>query len=281
MAPIDTSGVAVPVPEVEEYLDHAELALENGDPQSALESCQEALQRAPRHPEALFLLAESYRDMGNLSQCIDAYRRAVLADPHYSEAWSALGTMHVLQMKWEEARRAFNRAIREYIGNPEAWYGRGLLRERRGDLAGADRDLARACRLDAETYPFPVPLTDDEVESVVDAAIAGLHPNLQEYLKNVAVLLEEVPADDLLSQYDPPMPPGELLGYFSGYSLMERTVENPWSNLPSAIVLFRRNLQRHAQDRETLVEELQTTLYHEVGHFLGLDEEGLKARGLE
>lgn len=267
--------------EVEAFLDHAEMALDNGDPEAALESCQEALSREPKHPEALFLLAESHRDMGNLDQAVDGYRRAVLADPRYSEAWSALGIVYLVQMQWEEARRALNRAIREYIGNAEAWYGRAILRERRGDMAGADRDLARACRIDSLSFPFPSPLGDDEVERVVEEAISGLHPTLKSYLSNVAILLEEVPSDELLEQYSPPVPPGELLGYFNGYSLTERSVENPWSNLPSAIVLFRRNLQRHATDRETLIEELQTTLYHEVGHFLGLNEDDLKERGLE
>lgn len=119
------------------------------------------------------------------------------------------------------------------------------------------------------------------MEHVVEQAVTGLHASLKEYLQNVAILLDEVPKEDVLRQYDPPMPPGELLGYFSGYSLMERSVENPWSNLPSAIVLFRRNLQRYARNRDHLIEELRTTLYHEVGHFLGLDEEDLKERGLE
>jgi predicted Zn-dependent protease with MMP-like domain len=111
--------------------------------------------------------------------------------------------------------------------------------------------------------------------------LESLHPSLQEYLANVAILVEEIPSDEILSQYDPPVSPGELLGYFSGASLMDRSVEDPWSHLPSAIILFRRCLQRYAQSHEQLIEELSTTIYHEVGHFLGLDEEDLKERGLE
>jgi predicted Zn-dependent protease with MMP-like domain len=115
----------------------------------------------------------------------------------------------------------------------------------------------------------------------VTEAISELHPTLQEYLKNVAIMLEEVPDDDILRQYDPPASPLELLGYFSGHSLMERSENDPWSGLPGTIVLYRRNLERHARSHEELVHELRITLFHEVGHFLGLDEEDLEERGLD
>ena len=42
-----------------------------------------------------------------------------------------------------------------------------------------------------------------------------------------------------------------------------------------------RNLARRSADREELIEQLRITLFHEVGHFLGLDEDDLEARGLE
>jgi predicted Zn-dependent protease with MMP-like domain len=189
--------------------------------------------------------------------------------------------MHLFLLELEEARRALNRALREDPGNPEAWYARGLLRERSEDWEGADRDLARAARLDPSTYPFPATLSDEQLEAAVEEVLGSLHPTLQEYLANVAILVEEVPSVEILRQFDPPLSPGELLGYFSGHSLLERSTVDPWSHLPAAILLFRRPLQRYAQTREQLIRELRTTIYHEVGHFLGLEEEDLEARGLE
>jgi predicted Zn-dependent protease with MMP-like domain len=56
---------------------------------------------------------------------------------------------------------------------------------------------------------------------------------------------------------------------------------DPWSHFPSSIVLYQRNLERAARDRRELVEEIRATLLHEVGHFLGLDEEELWQRGLD
>ena len=112
-------------------------------------------------------------------------------------------------------------------------------------------------------------------------ALQALHPTLREYLRDVPILLEEFPSDEILQHYDPPAYPTELLGYFSGHSLMKRSLEDPWSGVPGAIVLFRRNLQRYAQDHEHLLEELRITLFHEVGHFLGLSEQDLEERGLD
>jgi predicted Zn-dependent protease with MMP-like domain len=46
------------------------------------------------------------------------------------------------------------------------------------------------------------------------------------------------------------------------------------------IHLFQRNLERIARDEEELVEEIRITLFHEIGHRLGFDEEGVDALGL-
>ena len=56
---------------------------------------------------------------------------------------------------------------------------------------------------------------------------------------------------------------------------------DPVTHLPASIVLFQRNLERFARDREELAEEIRVTLVHEVGHFLGLDEDELYERGLD
>ena len=265
----------------DELLDAAESALEGNDPGTAYDACQAILASNPKDGNALYLLAEAMRDLGDGVRALDTYRRCVMVEPNFSPAWSGLGVLHLNGLEYDEAARALNRAIREDVTNAEAWYGRAILRELRNDFAGADRDLARAARLDPVGFPLPVNLDDETIDTIVSEAMARLHPDLQDYLSNVALLLDEVPSPDVLGQYDPPAPPTHLLGYFNGYSLMERSLEDPWSRLPSAIVLFRRNLQRLASDRDQLIEELRITFYHEVGHFLGLSEADLEARGLD
>jgi predicted Zn-dependent protease with MMP-like domain len=268
-------------PELNEYLDLAEDALDRGDPGAALSLCDQVLAHVPDHPGAMFLTAEAYRDLRDLEESEARYRRVLQTTPDHAASWSGLGTVLFDLLDFEPARNCVLRAIRLDPACAEAYYWRAMLRERRGDYRGADRDYRRACRLDPELFPMPVELADATLEAVVEDAIRELHPSIRVYLSQVPILLDEVPDLETCLDFDPPAPPGEILGYFSGYSLQERTLENPWSNLPSAIVLFRRNLQRIANDREHLLRELRITVFHEVGHYLGLDEEDLEVRGLD
>ena len=50
--------------------------------------------------------------------------------------------------------------------------------------------------------------------------------------------------------------------------------------MPPSIYLFQRNLERYARDSEHLRLEIRTTLYHEVAHLLGYDEDEVDAMGL-
>jgi predicted Zn-dependent protease with MMP-like domain len=270
-----------PLEDVERTLDLAEEALDNGDPQKALDLCREVLDQNGAHAGALFLAAEAHRDLRELEDAEREYRLVVKLKPDHSPSWSGLGAVLFDQLFFDEASTTLLRAIRQDPRNPEAYHWRGMVRERRGDFRGSSRDFHRAYRLDPASWPKPVPLDDATVEAIVEESVRAMHPSIQEYLKQVTIVLEDIPDEETLRQWDPPAPPGEILGYFSGHSLLERSGDNPWSNLPSVIVLFRRNLERIAWDRERMIEELRITVLHEVGHFLGLDEDDLEERGLD
>ena len=258
-----------PESELDAVLDRAEEALERGDPAAAVELAAQVLDRSPDHPGALFLLAESFRDLRELDHAEAAYRRVTQLNPEHSVSWSGLAAIHFDLLEFEAARTCVLRAIRENPANPEGYYWRALLRERVADFRGAQRDFRRAARLEPLLFPMPVPLDEAAVDELLSTAIQQLHPSIGAYLSQVAILLEDVPDEDVCRQYDPPAPPGEILGYFSGVSYRERSIEDPWSNLPSAIVFYRRNLERIAWNQERLVEEVRLTLFHEVGEFLG------------
>jgi predicted Zn-dependent protease with MMP-like domain len=90
--------------------------------------------------------------------------------------------------------------------------------------------------------------------------------------------VDELPRREVLTAEDPPLPP-DLLGLFVGRSLLERShLDLP--GVPEAIYLFRRNLLRFCTNREELAREVRTTVQHEVGHLLGLDEDDLGDLGL-
>ena len=63
---------------------------------------------------------------------------------------------------------------------------------------------------------------------------------------------------------------------------MPRTEAGPTAQ-PSdvtRVILFKRNLEKVCRDREDLIEQIQVTVRHEVGHHLGLSEEDLDRLGL-
>jgi predicted Zn-dependent protease with MMP-like domain len=273
--------VTEPRPSLEQLLDLAEEALDAGELERAASLCRDVLAVASDHPGAHFLIAEAQREVRNASGAEASYRKVIAIESGHSPSWSGLATVLFDTLRFDEAGSCVNRALRLAPDNAEAHYTRALLRERRGDMLGAERDYVRAQQLDPDQYPLPIELSDALVEAVVEAALRDMHPAIRQYLANVPIVLEEVPDDDTCGQWDPPMPPAEILGYFAGPSLMDRSLDDPWSQLPPTIRLFRRNLSRIAQDHDHLVEELRVTLLHEVGHLLGLDEDDLEARGLD
>jgi predicted Zn-dependent protease with MMP-like domain len=70
----------------------------------------------------------------------------------------------------------------------------------------------------------------------------------------------------------------ELLGVFEGASLLD---EPDADKLPR-IRLFVENIWEYVEmDEQDFLDEVGTTFLHELGHYLGWDEEQLAERGLE
>ena len=72
----------------------------------------------------------------------------------------------------------------------------------------------------------------------------------------------------------------DLLGLFVGPNCAEGVESG--DPLPPEILLFLENLWDYAEgDEELFREEVRVTYYHELGHYLGLEEGDLEDRGLE
>ena len=72
----------------------------------------------------------------------------------------------------------------------------------------------------------------------------------------------------------------DLLGLFVGPNCAEGIESG--DPLPPEILLFLENLWDYADgDEEIFREEVRVTYYHELGHYLGLEEGDLEDRGLE
>ena len=235
------------------------LELVEEDPEQSQHLAREAVRRQP-DAESHYVLGIVLCDTDSTDEGIAALRTAVELEPTHAEAWVALGREWFDSLLLEEAREALRAALRVDNHHPEALYYRACLRERRGDYDGAARDYQAAALVDGDAFPIPEMLDDEAIEAAAEQVIRSLHPSLQKYLENVAILVEEVPDTELLQQFVPPAHPLEVLGCFAGHALTERSTLDAWSTLPATIVLFRRNLMRMAHDREAMQEELRVKI---------------------
>jgi predicted Zn-dependent protease with MMP-like domain len=113
-------------------------------------------------------------------------------------------------------------------------------------------------------------IASDEVEQT----LAALPKPLRERAGQLPVTLERIPNAGLQADGIEP----DTLGLFTGPDF----TDEGHVPMPPQIILFLENLWDLA-DREEKVfrEEVQTTFLHELGHYLGLDEDELTKRGLE
>jgi predicted Zn-dependent protease with MMP-like domain/Flp pilus assembly protein TadD len=218
--------------------------------------------------------------LGRPDEAVVRFDEALLALPDSPEVMRERGIALFELLRLDEARRQLHAA--ERLAPRDAWvqHALGLVTERAGDVQEAERRFARARKLDPVAFPNPVTLSPEEFDRVLESALEGLPEPIRRYLGNVAVTVEEIPSDHDLLGASPPLSP-QSLGMFRGSPLGQKGSMDPWSHFPSSIVLYQRNLERAARSRDELVREIGVTLVHEVGHFLGLDEEQLWERGLD
>jgi predicted Zn-dependent protease with MMP-like domain len=110
----------------------------------------------------------------------------------------------------------------------------------------------------------------------VAAAQRELPPEVREAAHAVSVHFEPAPAADVLADGFEP----DLLGLFSGNPVgTEISSDDP---APPRIFLYTANLWDFAeQDVAAFRDEVRLTYLHELGHFLGWDEDQVADRGLE
>lgn len=264
-----------------ELLDAAEDALDAGEPEQAIALCEAVLREDREHPGAWFVRGDALRMLERHAEARESFRRAALAVPQHGASWGAYARACFDSLAFDEARRAVSRALEVAPDLAEAWWVRGALHEWDGRGEDARRAFLHAAWLDDDGFPLPHALDDAQIEAAVDEALGGFPPELQSVVAEVPVLVEDLPDADLLRSYDPPASPHALLGVFAGPTVQEQRGTGPWGGTPPTITLFRRNLERIAEDPAHLVEELRVTLLHEIGHYLGLDEDDVADRGLE
>ena len=124
--------------------------------------------------------------------------------------------------------------------------------------------------------PHPPDFWFNLAEAEVRGTLQALPAALRGPLRDVPVLFEERPGPALTDDGWP----DDLLGLFEGPTHGERVADV--STMPPTITLFLANLRDEiGDDPAAFRQEVRTTLLHEIGHYLGLEEDALRARDLE
>lgn len=251
-------------------------ALEGGQPEDALRLARAALVDEPDDPVVRFLGGLACLDLDRAGEAVVELKHAVRLDPDDAEFRTQLGYALFRACRFDEAREETSRALELDDGAPDAHHTAGLLAERAGEFARADLCFERARAIDPVSFPLPARLTDEVFERTLDEARALLARTFRERLDEVTVTVCDLPADEVLFASAPALDP-ELLGLFVGVALPELSSFSPGGELPPQILLFKRNLERTFPEGEALRDEIVRTLHHELGHYLGLDEDELEA----
>jgi len=111
-------------------------------------------------------------------------------------------------------------------------------------------------------------------QAEVKATLTALPENLRKVARALPVTYERRPSAELEADGIEP----DTLGLFVGGEF----AEGNHAVLPPQVILFLGNIWDMVEgDKEWFLDEVHTTLLHELGHYLGLDEGDLFDRGLE
>lgn len=251
-------------------------ALDEGRFEDALGQARETLEGLPADDPVLrFLAGIALRELDRPDQASVELRRAVELDPGDAEYRVELALALFGSCRFEESGEEARRALSADPASADAEHMQALLLERQGDLAGADRHFARATTLDGDRFGAPCRVSAEEFGRRLEHARSQLPATFREHLEGVGLIVEDLPAESLLFEESPPLDPG-LLGLFAGVPLEQQGYLSAGGELPPRIYLFKRNLERFTTGPDDLAEQIAVTLYHELGHYLGMEEGDLE-----
>jgi predicted Zn-dependent protease with MMP-like domain len=119
-------------------------------------------------------------------------------------------------------------------------------------------------------------ISKKEFESIVQEALDLLPTQFRVALDNLEILVEDLPDRETLEATGTRRV-HSLLGLYSGVPLTER---GTWYGMtpvtPDRITLFQNNIQRISRNREELKDQVLITVFHEIGHYFGMDEDQIR-----
>jgi len=267
------------------HLNRAELLIEEmGEFEEAIAHCDRLLAGGPElakpdrptEAEVYYLKSKALFYLDDLEGALFLVRRAIKTAGDVAVYRAFEGQITFELGRFDLARRFLERAVTLDPESAHAVYHLGMVLERLGEDEKAGRAFQQANALDPEHYPLPVVVDEAAFHRAAHQAFADLPRSIREYVENVPLLVRDFPDGELVEGQD--ISP-QILGLFLGVPRTEAAVTEQAMDV-DRVILFKRNLEKVCHTHAELVEQIQVTVKHEIGHYLGLDEDDLERLGL-
>lgn len=124
---------------------------------------------------------------------------------------------------------------------------------------------------------MPCHVSKAEFARYVEQALAELPEPFASHLEHITVEVVERPTRKQLRSVG--LKDDELLfGLYQGISLPDRSVQHS-GVMPDRILIFQEDHELACDNPRELVQEIRTTVLHEIGHHFGMDEDDLDEIG--
>ncbi|MBF8254053.1 MAG: protein of unknown function DUF1025 [Deltaproteobacteria bacterium] len=123
-----------------------------------------------------------------------------------------------------------------------------------------------------------LPLNHSEIRKAVARVIDKLPKEFREQLRNVEIVVETRPSNELLRAEGLDPREDTLYGIYQGVPLPDRSALDP-PLLPDKITIFAEPLLEDFPDPDELREEIRLTVLHEIAHYFGMEEEEIEELG--
>jgi len=239
--------------EYQQLLKQASQALAEGSWKTAIALATEATKLRPDLVQALLLHAGALMDGGMFTDALEIFDRAEEINPDDPTIVTNRGICMFELCRFDSAEGILEFALELDNRMAGAHHYLGLLMERKGDWLDANKHLARAHKLDPETFSLPVPIDDEEFSSLVESSMMKLPTTTIRDLDKVTIDIQLLPDEQKLTSYEPPLSP-QILGL--GMTDVDTKLKS--------IVLYQRNLQRIATDKADMEKQIRMTILYEL-----------------
>lgn len=116
-------------------------------------------------------------------------------------------------------------------------------------------------------------VTETQFAAMMEAGLASLPGEHARTIENIAIVWQPEPTAAQIVQLEL-RHDQTLLGLYEGVPLSARQGMTPV--MPDKITLFKGPLERYSTSLKNLEEQIRHTLWHEIGHYYGLNHDRIR-----